>query len=92
MTASQSLLTHADVTVPAAAATLLIAANPNRVAASATNTGGSNVVRVGDANVSATQGIPLTPNFGNTELDVTEPIYGYSVLGTTVGITETVRP
>jgi len=88
---AQNLVSYPDlVIVAAASAVQILAANPNQITAFVYNNG-SNPARIGDANVGATQGIPLIVGGGLT-FEATGPLYAYSVSGTTISILATVRP
>jgi hypothetical protein len=93
---TQILVTHADRAVTAGATVHYLSPNPNRVTALCYNVGISNGFRLGDASVSATQGVPIPPASSSTTptaaMDATGDIYMFSTLGTTVGCTEVVRP
>jgi hypothetical protein len=77
----------ADVTLPAATATLISAANADRRAIAITNkTGGE--IRIGASTVDAARGLALASNATAT-LSVTAAIYGYSAGGGDVAVLET---
>jgi hypothetical protein len=95
ITAPQTLVPHADVTLIAnAAAVAILAKNPNRVSALCRlNPGqtGTNTARVGDATTAAAIGSPLTP--GDTiTVASTNTMYAFSATGATVNCLEVIRP
>jgi len=99
MVASQNYVTHPDATIAATASpTPALQANANRVTARCQNTGATNTLRVGDANIGASQGTVLypaaasSPIFPNTiDIDTTAAVYFYSQSGTTAHCDEITR-
>jgi hypothetical protein len=94
ITAPQTLVPHADVTlISNAAAVVILANNSNRVSALCRlNPGqtGTNTARVGDATISATIGSLMV--VGDTiTLAVTTAFYGFSATGATINCLEVIR-
>ena len=89
---SSTLVSHADVTLTAAASAVqVLAANANRIAAHCENTGGTNSARIGDATTDATHGLSLASG-AEIPLGVTTAIYAFSTSGTTINCSEVVSP
>lgn len=76
-----------DVTLTAATATVIAAANANRREISITNKTGAEI-RIGSSNVTATRGQPV-PNGASFVVPSTAAVYGYSAGGGDVAILET---
>jgi hypothetical protein len=93
---AQTLVTHADVAISAAATSHYLTANSHRITAICYNVGTTNGARVGDSAVGAAQGIAMPPasatGYPYISIDNTDDIYIYSASGTTVGCMELVRP
>ena len=91
--ASGRIITYNDVTL-SNAVKLILPANLGRRTACCQNTGGTNAARIGDVNISGTQGWNLVGTGGTSAIcfDTSDPIYGYSTSGTTVGCNEVLNP
>jgi len=83
------LLDLTDVTVTAATATLIMAANSSRFEAIITSlTSNSNTTRIGSSSVSATRGMPLAVG-GTLTLQTTGAIYVYNAAAETFTVSYT---
>jgi hypothetical protein len=94
---AQTLVSHPDSTVTASPTAMPTPANASKIVYYlCQNTGATNPARVGDANVSATQGILLPVCTTNQCLPIPIPVngtlYSYSTSGTTVGCQEVTVP
>lgn len=80
--------TVADVLLTAAVATVIRAADTARREIIVTNlSANAAVVRIGDVNVAAARGTPIEPG-ESLILDTTAAVYGYSVPGESVAVSE----
>ena len=88
--APQSIASSPDQTLSPGAQAQILPANPRRVSALLQNTG-ANPARVGDTTTGAGTGLLLGVNGPPVEIATNDPIFGYSVAGTTVNCTEIFR-
>ena len=93
--ASQVVVSHPDMVLTSdAAAVQLLPINSSRVTAICQLIGtiGTNLARIGDASIGASQGTELSAITPGATIDETGALYGFSSTGATVNCAEVVRP